>query len=74
MASVDKFKYLVAQLDHVIPTMRYNAARGLGELGDPRAERFLLQVLENDKSPAVREAARIALNDLGYSPVNSGTD
>lgn len=68
MTATDKFQYLVAQLKHVIPTMRYNAARGLGELGDRRAYDALLSALRNDKSPAVREAARIALTDLGFDP------
>jgi HEAT repeat protein len=68
MTATDRFQYLVAQLSHVIPTMRYNAARSLGELGDARAQDALLAAFKTDKSPAVREAARIALTELGCDP------
>lgn len=71
MTTTDRFQYLVAQLNHVIPTMRYNAARGLGELGDVRAQEALFAALKQDKSPAVREAARIALTDLGFDPTST---
>lgn len=60
-----KLEYLVAQLRHILPTMRYNAARALGELGDRQAADILLATAKNDPSAAVRDAARIALIDLG---------
>lgn len=72
MATRDKLEYLIAQLRHVIPTMRFNAARALGELGDSGAGDALLETLKEDKSPAVREAARIALNDLGFDTAQLG--
>ena len=63
--SSPKLEYLVAQLRHVIPSMRYNAARLLGELGDPQAIAVLLSTTKNDSSREVRKAARIALAELG---------
>ena len=69
-----KFDYLVAQLNHVIPSMRFNAARALGELGDNRATDPLLAICQQDQSPAVREAARIALIDLGADPSALASD
>ena len=72
MATEEKYAYLITQLNHVIPTMRFNAARALGELGDTRANDALLQIFSEDKSPAVREAARIALIDLGVNLAELG--
>lgn len=74
MGATGKFDYLITQLSHVIPSMRYNAARALGELGDTRATKILLEAARQDPSPAVREAARIALNDLGIDPATVGAD
>ncbi len=62
-----KLDYLLEQLDHLLPSMRFNAARQLGELDDERAYDALIRVWANDPSPAVRRAARIALDDLETS-------
>ncbi|PJF43656.1 MAG: hypothetical protein CUN55_08025 [Phototrophicales bacterium] len=66
--NVNKLEYLLKQLNHVITSMRYSAARALGEYGDPAAIEPLLQTLKNDPVPAVRDAARIALLELGVDP------
>ncbi len=67
-----KFDYLVTQLRHMLPTMRFNAARALGELNDPRAIDILWAALNNDPSPAVRRAAKFALADLGVDIAEQG--
>ena len=46
------------------PALRLLAVRALGELGGVRAV-FALNKVKNDGDPAVRTAARMALNDLG---------
>lgn len=45
--------------------VRYNAARMLGELGDPKAVEPLIDVLQNDKNGSVRLYAARALGELG---------
>ncbi|NDJ86068.1 MAG: HEAT repeat domain-containing protein [Chloroflexi bacterium] len=72
MPDMAKFNYLVAQLRHILPSMRFNAARALGELGDPQAIDILLATMKNDASPAVRRAAAIALSDLGVDVAEYG--
>ncbi len=72
MASTDKLSYLLAQLNHIIASMRYSAARALGEHGDPQAIEPLLNAMKNDPAPAVREAAHIALLELGVDPAIIG--
>jgi HEAT repeat protein len=67
-----RFDYLVKQLRHVLPSMRYNAARALGELGEPQATEILMATMHNDPSPKVREAAAIALADLGIDVAQYG--
>jgi len=62
-----KLEYLTKQLDNVLPTIRFNAARALGELGDPRAATILSEVAKSDQSSAVRRAAEIALLELGFN-------
>lgn len=68
----DKLNYLLTQLNHVIASMRYSAARALGENGDQEAIEPLLNAVKNDPAPAVREAARIALLELGVDPATIG--
>lgn len=70
--NLNKLNYLLTQLNHIIASMRYSAARALGEHGDPRAIDPLLHAMKNDPAPAVREAARIALTDLGVDPATIG--
>jgi HEAT repeat protein len=72
--SSGKLEYLITQLRHILPTMRYNAARALGELGDSAAVDVLLATVKSDPSQAVREAARIALADLGVDVAENGSD
>ena len=62
-----KIEYLTKQLDNVLPTIRFNAARALGELGDSRVATILSKVAQSDQSPAVRRAAEIALLELGFN-------
>jgi HEAT repeat protein len=45
--------------------VRYNAARVLGEMGDPAAVEPLIDVLKNDKNGSVRLYAARALGELG---------
>lgn len=65
-----KLQYLINQLQHPLPTLRYDAARALGELNNELAVNFLLTALKNDKNGRVREAAALALNDLGINLEN----
>lgn len=46
-------------------SVRANAVRSLGTLGDPSVRAFLLNLWQNDPVPAVRQAAREALDRLG---------
>lgn len=62
-----KIEYLTKQLENVLPTIRFNAARALGELGDTRAATVLSKIFKTDQSPAVRRAAEIALLELGFN-------
>ncbi len=61
-----KFDYLVQQLKHSLPTIRFNAVRALGEHDSPEVVEVLLSVMDNDTSSGVRNAARTVLDDLGY--------
>ncbi len=74
MEHSDRLEYLKAQLRHVLPVMRFSAARALGELGDPQAIEFLLSALKHDPSPDVRRAATIALTELGVEVAESGNE
>lgn len=72
MTTSNKLDYLIAQLRHVMPSMRFNAARALGELGDPQAAEILIATLKNDPSPDVRRAAAIALQDMNIDLAEHG--
>ena len=58
---------LMAALDAPSDTLRRNASLVLGNLRDTRATGALTHHAQNDPSPAVREAALTALDDLGGS-------
>ena len=59
---------LVALLAHEDATVRWNAARTLGKIGDP-AKVAVPKILPqfSDSDPAVREHAAEALGDIGPS-------
>ena len=63
-----QFDYLVQQLNHSLPTIRFNAVRALGEHHSSEVVEILLVVMNNDMSSGVRDAARTVLDDFGYLP------
>jgi HEAT repeat protein len=65
MQSTKKISYIVNQLNHPLPAIRYNAARVLGELKDPNAVTHLVNTFYQDDSERVRQAAANALVLLG---------
>jgi HEAT repeat protein len=58
------YETLVGQLDSDVPVNRGVSATNLGILGDPRATERLQQLAEHDAEPAVRDAARRALDSV----------
>lgn len=61
-----RIEYLKSQLDHPLPTVRFNAVRALGELQSKDVVQILQEVMQTDVSEGVRHAAKIALTELGY--------
>jgi HEAT repeat protein len=60
---------LIYALQHKDPTVQYDAAEALGEIGDERAVEPLLAALKNDESGGVRWKAAEALSKLGTPAV-----
>ena len=62
---------LIFALQHKDPTVQYDAAEALGDIGDERAVEPLLAALKNDETGGVRWKAAEALSKLG-TPAVSG--
>jgi len=60
---------LIFALQHKDPTVQYDAAEALGEIGDDRAVEPLLAALKNDETGGVRWKAAEALSKLGTPAV-----
>jgi HEAT repeat protein len=60
---------LIFALQHKDPTVQYDAAEALGEIGDDRAVEPLLTALKNDETGGVRWKAADALSKLGTPAV-----
>jgi len=60
---------LIFALQHKDPTVQYEAAEALGEIGDERAVEPLLAALKNDETSGVRWKAVEALSKLGTPAV-----
>jgi len=60
---------LIFALQHKDPTVQYEAAEALGEIGDDRAVEPLLAALKNDETSGVRWKAVEALSKLGTPAV-----
>jgi HEAT repeat protein len=60
---------LINALQHKDPTVQYDAAEALGEIGDNRAIVPLLGALKNDETGGVRWKAAEALAKLGTPAV-----
>jgi HEAT repeat protein len=60
---------LIFALQHKDPTVQYDAAEALGDIGDNRAVEPLLAALKNDETGGVRWKAAEALSKLGTPAV-----
>ena len=60
---------LIFALQHKDPTVQYDAAEALGDIGDERAVEPLLAALKNDETGGVRWKAAEALSKLGTPAV-----
>jgi len=70
--SVKSYDQLVHDLEHsTSEKIRYNAARVLGEMGDPAGVDPLIQALKYDKNGSVRLYAARALGELGDASATS---
>jgi HEAT repeat protein len=61
---------LIFALQHKDPTVQYDAAEALGDIGDERAVEPLLAALKNDETGGVRWKAAEALSKLGTPSVD----